>query len=135
MHPARVGSIGAALLLAAVATAADRPGWRGPSGMGQADAKNLPLTWGGKDGANVLWKVPLPGVAEKFAQDQNRSSAVIDGGRVFLTASYWRGDKADRKAQPEHHVACYQLADGKPLPTEPEIRAAQERRLDLAARS
>ncbi len=41
--------------------AADWPGWRGPGGMGQVENKNLPLKWGGKDNANVLWKALLPG--------------------------------------------------------------------------
>lgn len=94
--------------------AADWPGWRGPTGMGRAAGK-LPLTWGGKDNANVLWKVALPGIEEKAAQDQNQSSPIVRGDRVFLTASYWTGPKADPKVQPEHHVACHSLADGKRL--------------------
>ena len=103
------------LLVAASARAADWPGWRGATGMGQTDDKRLPLTWGGKENAKVLWKVPLPGVEAKASQDQNQSSPVVIGERVFLTASYWPGGKADPKAHPEHHVACYQVADGKLL--------------------
>ena len=103
------------LLVAASASAADWPGWRGPTGLGQTDDKRLPLTWGGKENAKVLWKVPLPGVEAKAAQDQNQSSPVVIGEHVFLTASYWLGGKADPKAHPEHHVACYQVADGKLL--------------------
>ena len=86
------------LLVAASASAADWPGWRGPTGLGQTDDKRLPLTWGGKENAKVLWKVPLPGVEAKAAQDQNQSSPVVIGQHVFLTASYWLGDKADPKA-------------------------------------
>jgi outer membrane protein assembly factor BamB len=107
-----------ALLLAgcaAAAVAADWPGWRGPGGMGQTAEKNLPLTWGGKGTANVAWKVALPGVEAKAGQDQNQSSPVVAGGRVFVTASYWPGGKADPKAIPEHHVACYRAADGSLL--------------------
>ena len=103
------------LLVAASASAADWPGWRGPTGMGQTDDKRLPLTWGGKENAKVLWKVPLPGVEAKASQDQNQSSPIVFGERVFLTASYWPGGKADPKTQPEHHVACYRVADGKLL--------------------
>lgn len=99
----------------ATAVAADWPGWRGPGGMGQSDDKALPLTWGGKDGANVAWKVALPGTDAKAAQDQNQSSPVVIGGKVFVTASYWPGGKADPKAHPEHHVACYRAADGERL--------------------
>ncbi len=98
-----------------LALAADWPGWRGPTGMGRCEEKNLPLTWGGKDNDNVLWKAALPGTEEKAAPDQNQSSPIVVGDRVFITASYWPGDKADPKARPEHHVACYDAARGKKL--------------------
>lgn len=94
---------------------ADWPGWRGPTGMGHTSAKNLPLVWGGKDRRNVLWQVPLPGQEQKAAQDQNQSSPIVVGGRVFVTASYWPGGKSDSKSYPEHHVVCYSAADGKQL--------------------
>ena len=57
--------------------------------MGISDEKDLPLTWGGKDGENVLWKQPLPGADGKARQDNNQSSPIVQGGRVFVTASYW----------------------------------------------
>lgn len=107
----------ASLLIAvstAVASAADWPGWRGPTGMGHTDDKKLPLTWDGKTGENVRWKVPLPGTEGKGTPDQNQSSPVVCRGRVFVTVSYWPG-KLDPKTQPEHHVACYQADDGKRL--------------------
>ena len=99
---------------AGVATAADWSGWRGPTGMGQTDDKNLPLTWNGKTGENVRWKSPLPGTEEKGAQDQNQSSPIVYRGRVFVTVSYWPG-KIDPKQQPEHHVACYRADNGNLL--------------------
>jgi outer membrane protein assembly factor BamB len=95
--------------------AGDWPCWRGPTGMGQVEDKNPPLTWGGKDNANLLWKVPLPGQEEKGAQDQNQSSPIVTRDRVIVTTSYWTSGKADPKQFPEHHVACYQAADGKRL--------------------
>jgi len=110
-----VRAVGWFLLAATSASAADWPGWRGPSGMGQCEEKNLPLTWGGKANQNVLWMVPLPGTEAKAAQDQNQSSPIAFGDRVFVTASYWPGGKADPKALPEHHVACYTAADGQLL--------------------
>lgn len=110
--PARLVAV---VLAACSAVAADWPGWRGPGGMGQVGDDRLPLTWGGKADANVAWKVALPGVEAKAALDQNQSSPVVVGGRVFVTASYWPGGKADPKAPPEHHVACYRAADGKQL--------------------
>jgi outer membrane protein assembly factor BamB len=83
--------------------------------MGQTDESNLPLAWGGTDGANVLWKVPLPGTESKAGQDQNQSSPVVADGRVFVTASYWPKGRPDPKAFPEHHVVCYRAADGRLL--------------------
>ncbi len=99
---------------AGAATAADWSGWRGPTGMGQTDDKNLPLTWNGKIGENVRWKSALPSTEEKAVQDQNQSSPIVYRGRVFVTVSYWPG-KIDPKQQPEHHVACYRADDGKRL--------------------
>jgi outer membrane protein assembly factor BamB len=103
---------GILLIVATAVSAADWPGWRGPTGMGRADETDLPLKWGGKAGENVVWKVALPGQEAKAGQDQNQSSPVVAGGRVYVTASYWPGGKSDPKAFPEHHVVCYRAADG-----------------------
>lgn len=100
--------------LATSAGGADWPGWRGPTGMGRTDDAKLPLVWGGRENANVLWKVPLPGIESVAGQDQNQSSPVVFGGRVYVTASYWPG-KADGTKKPEHRVACYRVSDGKRL--------------------
>src|SRR5437763_2026985 len=104
-----------AVMLAAsigvIAHAADWPGWRGPTGMGISDEKDLPLTWGGKDNENILWKQPLPGRDPKNKQDNNQSSPVVQGGRVFVTVSYWPA-AVEQKEYPEHHVACYKADDG-----------------------
>src|SRR5437763_780699 len=51
------------------------PGWRGPTGVGYTTEKDLPLTWDGKSGKNLLWKVPLGGVGN--------SSPIVWGDRVF----------------------------------------------------
>src|SRR5207249_2260786 len=70
------------IITTAFAHAGDHwPGWRGPTGDGQSDEKNLPLTWGGKKEENVLWKTPLlpPG---KVRPDQNQSSPIVWGQRV-----------------------------------------------------
>jgi outer membrane protein assembly factor BamB len=108
-------ALGAAVLLAGGVGRADNwPGWRGPSGMGQAADKNLPLTWGGPKQENVLWKAPLLANADKVRLDQNQSSPVVWGDRVFVTVSFWpAGVGTDR--YPEHHVLCFRAADGKRL--------------------
>jgi outer membrane protein assembly factor BamB len=106
---------GLVFVFSVTATAADWPSWRGPTGQGLCDEKDLPLTWGGKDEAGVLWKVHLPGVEQKAMQDKNQSSPIIARGRVLVTASYWPGGVQPTSTAPEHHVACYQLSDGRLL--------------------
>jgi outer membrane protein assembly factor BamB len=109
------------LLPFALAAADGWPGWRGPTGQGVADEKDLPLTWGGKGGDNVLWKVPLPGTGTgtdgkpgAAHQDQNQSSPIVCRDRVLVTASYWPTGTTT-KDFPEHHIVCYRADNGKQL--------------------
>lgn len=102
------------LTLAVAPVAEDWPQYRGPTGMGIANDAALPLTWGGKDGKNVLWKVPLPGADGKGKFDHNQSSPIVAKDRVFVTVSVWPEGR-DPKEFPDHHVACYRLSDGKRL--------------------
>jgi outer membrane protein assembly factor BamB len=88
------------------APAGDWPGWRGPTGQGITDEKDLPRSWNGKTGENVLWKVPLKG--------SGQSSPIVWRQRVIVTAVLWPAGKS-QKEYPEHHVTCYQAADGKLL--------------------
>ncbi len=101
-------------LATSAAWAEDWPQYRGPTGMGISKDTNLPLTWGGKNNENVLWKVPLPGTTAKGKPDHNQSSPIIWKDRVFVTTSFWPEGR-DQKEFPEHHVTCYQLSDGKQL--------------------
>lgn len=102
------------LAIPCVSRASDRwPGWRGPTGMGQTDEANLLLSWNGKTLENVRWKVPLfP--SDKVRRDQNQSSPIVWGERVFVTVSYWPEGVSD-KDFPEHHVYCFSSADGRRL--------------------
>jgi outer membrane protein assembly factor BamB len=100
---------------AAAARAEDWPGWRGPTGMGQTPDEGLPLTWGGKDGDNVLWKVPLFDGKGKVRFDQNQSSPIVRGDHVFVTLSYWPEGVVPEKEPPEHHVLCFRKSDGQRL--------------------
>lgn len=102
------------LLFPVLLTAEDWPSYRGPTGMGviQEETKLL-LRWDAKTGENILWKVPLP--FGDGSRDHNQGSLIVAKGRVFVTNCVWAAN-ADRKAtQPEHHVTCYRLADGKQL--------------------
>lgn len=84
------------------------PGWRGPTGMGYTDEKDLPLKWDGKTGENVLWKTPLGGIGN--------SSPIVWGDRVFVTVSRRQTNKEQEAKQiPEHWVVCFQTSDGKEL--------------------
>jgi outer membrane protein assembly factor BamB len=55
------------------------PQFRGPDGSGVADRQDLPLEWSVAEGKNVLWRVPIEGLAH--------SSPVIWGERVYLTTA------------------------------------------------
>jgi outer membrane protein assembly factor BamB len=103
------------LIVITPAPAADWPGWRGPTGMGQSPDKDLPVTWGGKANANVRWKVPLYRGTDKVRFDQNQSSPIVQGGRVFVTLSYWPAGVSPESRPPEHHVVCFDASDGKRL--------------------
>ncbi|NBY00537.1 MAG: hypothetical protein EBQ87_00920 [Planctomycetes bacterium] len=94
--------------------AEDWPSWRGPTGQGISQEKNLPLNWN-KNGTNILWKEKLPGQEEKNRQDQNQSSPIIIKNKIFISASFWREGIEASKEHPEHHVACFDLFDGKKL--------------------
>jgi outer membrane protein assembly factor BamB len=83
------------------------PGFRGPTGLGYTDEKNLPLTWDGKSGKSVLWKSPVTG--------QGHASPVVWGDKVFVCTALWEKKGARELTIPEHHVLCYQVADGKLL--------------------
>ena len=55
------------------------PGFRGPHASGVADGQELPDTWSGLTGANLRWKVPVPGLAH--------SSPIVWNDRVFVTTA------------------------------------------------
>ena len=43
-----------------IADASDWPQFRGPTGLGYTEEKNLPLNWNAKSNVNIAWKAPLP---------------------------------------------------------------------------
>jgi outer membrane protein assembly factor BamB len=81
-------------------------GFRGPTGLGYSGEKGLPVTWGGPQNANILWKSPLKG--------QGHASPIVWGDRVFVCTVWFAPDGvANAKVMPEHYVTCYDVADGK----------------------
>src|SRR6516165_3823891 len=111
---------GCFLVLPAPGRAGDWPGWRGPTGLGYTDEKDLPLTWNGKTGQGVLWKAQLHGGARNNPEFSSPgwSSPIVWRDRVFLTTSVWPAGMAEKERRasiPEQHVLCFQVSDGKQL--------------------
>ena len=73
------------------------PNFRGPNGLGIAIHTNVPRTWDGKTGSNILWKtaVPLPGF----------SSPIVIQDQLFFSG----GNKNARE------VYCYDNVSGELL--------------------
>ena len=93
---------------AAVCRGENWPGFRGPTGLGYTEEKNLPATWGGPEKKNVLWTSPLKG--------EGHASPIVWGDCVFVCTAYWPPTVRKREEViPEHHVTCYAAADGKML--------------------
>lgn len=98
-------------LVPALLWGGDWLGWRGPTGQGLTDDKNLPTLWS-KEGKNLFWKVMLPGNGNRDRRDLNQSSPIIVKNRVVITVSFWPMGQEATKAFPEHHIACYDLGLG-----------------------
>jgi outer membrane protein assembly factor BamB len=102
------------------AAASDWPGWRGPTGLGYTDEKDLPLTWNVKTGENILWKTLLHGGVKQNPEFSSPgwSSPIVSRHRVFLTTATWpKGmpEKERRASIAEHHVLCFDASDGTQL--------------------
>lgn len=91
-----------------VSHAENWPRFRGPTGLGYTGEKDLPVTWGGENGENVLWKAPLKG--------QGHASPTVWNDRVFVCTASWAPTVRDRaKVIPDHYVLCYRTTDGELL--------------------
>lgn len=77
--------------------AANWPRFRGPEGSGVSTLTDLPESWDGASGKNILWKAPLELPGE--------NSAVIWGGRVFTSGA----------TEKRREVYCHEAATGKLL--------------------
>jgi len=91
----------AVFALQIVAHAADWPAFRGPTGLGYSEEKDLPLTWNGSTGEGIAWKTSLP------KSDNAWSSPIVVGSRVLVTCA---------QNQPlRHQMLCFDARDGRPL--------------------
>jgi outer membrane protein assembly factor BamB len=85
------------LALAAAAWADNWPAWRGPTGQGHCNEKNVPLSWSSKD--NVKWKIDL--------EHQGNSTPIVWGERIFLTQA--------NKGGSVRGLICFDRKEGKKL--------------------
>lgn len=95
-------------LFAGQSQADDWPGFRGPSGLALADDTGLPGKW--RDGENIAWKTPLPGLGS--------SSPIVAGDRIFVTCYSGYGvERANPGEQSDlvRTLVCLHLADGRML--------------------
>src|ERR1017187_2348149 len=113
--------LGIVCAFASAGRAGDWPGWRGPTGMGYTDEKDLPLTWNGKTGENIVWKTLLHGGRKDHPDftSPGWSCPIVSGNRVFITTAVWTdktlAEKERRNTINEHHVLCFDAKDGKEL--------------------
>jgi outer membrane protein assembly factor BamB len=73
------------------------PAWRGPTGQGFCEEKNIPLDWSATK--NVKWKIPL--------SEPGNSTPIIWKDKIFLTQANNGGTKRS--------LLCLNKADGKQL--------------------
>src|SRR4051794_31259286 len=88
------------LVLAVSAAASDWPQFRGPTGLGYTEERDLPLTWNATTGEGIAWRASLP------KSDNAWSSPVVAGDRVFVTCA--------RNEPLEHCVLCFDAKSGQP---------------------
>jgi hypothetical protein len=104
---AEYGILACVLLARAdAAPGADWTGFRGPGGLGIAEAENLPVTWDSRK--NIVWTQELPG--------PGTSSPIVLGSRVYLTCYSGYGESVDDPgdmADLVRHVVCLDRTTGK----------------------
>ena len=86
-----------AVTSASVSFAGDWAGFRGPTGLGYANEKNLPKEWSRIK--NVKWSYKLPG--------PGNSSPIVAAGKVFVTCAEERGTR--------RNLSCIDRQTGKEL--------------------
>ena len=86
------------LFLSALALHAENwPMWRGASGLGISNEKNLPLKWSATE--NIAWKIPLP--------YRGNSTPIVWGEKIFLTQPL--------EEEQERALICLDRLDGREL--------------------
>jgi outer membrane protein assembly factor BamB len=96
------------------------PSFRGARASGVADGQNLPDTWNVESGENILWRVPVPGLAH--------ASPIVWGERVFVTTAvssrpgatfrpglYGDGDASDDRSVHRWMLIAFDRRTGRTL--------------------
>ena len=71
--------------------------FRGPGGLGIAQFENIPDTWNGKTGQNILWKSPIALISH--------NSPIVWEDKIFLTGA----------TKEKQQIYCYDTKTGKLL--------------------
>lgn len=97
-------------LLTTSLCAEDWPGWRGPRGDGTSLDTEVPLTWNGETGENILWKVKTPGTGH--------SSPIVWKDRIFLVSCIEETE--------ERVLVCLDRETGTTLWQQPVVKSTLE---------
>ncbi|HEV3342537.1 MAG TPA: PQQ-binding-like beta-propeller repeat protein [Pirellulales bacterium] len=103
------------ILAAAGAQGEDWPCWRGPRGDGSSDERNVPTTWDGANGENIVWKVEVPGTGH--------ASPVVWEDRIFV-ASCLEGEN-------DRLLICLDRRSGKTLWQQSVMKSPLEKKHQL----
>lgn len=103
--------LGAAAVSVGPCFAENWPCFRGPTGQGVSQEKNLPLTWSLRE--NLAWRTQIPGIGW--------SSPIVWENRVFLTSATPDGTSC--------HLLCLDTAQGKILWDKEVFRQAANRKM------
>ncbi|MSQ93537.1 MAG: serine/threonine protein kinase [Gemmataceae bacterium] len=92
--------------LASTVFAADWRQFRGPTGQGISNEKDLPIKWSSEE--NIAWKAKLPGAGA--------SCPITLGKRIYITCYSGYGmdtKQPGQQANLKRHLLCMDRADGK----------------------
>ena len=105
---------------AATSSAGSWPSFRGPGASGVATKQDLPDTWSGPTGENILWKVDVPGLGH--------ASPAVWGDRIFIASAvsskgsatfkpglYGDGEASSDRSEHRFELHALDRATGKTL--------------------
>ena len=91
-----VGATVFATVVAGSLFASNWPQFRGPTGLGYTDEKELPVKWSKNE--NVLWKSPLNG--------QGHASPIVWGDSIFVCTANWPSNTSAREKVTGCRYSC-----------------------------